>query len=203
MSADLSDILSFVVRIDAIASDELGHGGSYTPEGLWVRGIIRPEDVNDLWARMQRIRYEAESGVERMKNIIIRHGENYSALLLEHEIADALDRPRNEIVVIDSDVRPGLGRVTAILGVDQKDDLVALEVGVREAQLSLPLALEDLVFVPRGGLPRTTSGKKQHARIRSMLSDGSITVSRFMATLEVRFICLPRAAYSRSRVLLL
>jgi starch-binding outer membrane protein, SusD/RagB family len=69
MSADLSDILSFVVRIDAIASDELGHGGSYTPEGLWVRGIIRPEDVNDLWARMQRIRYEAESGVERMKNI--------------------------------------------------------------------------------------------------------------------------------------
>ncbi|TML13025.1 MAG: hypothetical protein E6G39_10665 [Actinobacteria bacterium] len=114
--------------------------------------------------------------VERMKNIIIRHGENYSALLLEHEIADALDRPRNEIVVIDSDVRPGLGRVTAILGVDQKDDLVALEVGVREAQLSLPLALEDLVFVPRGALPRTTSGKKQHAKIRSMLSDGSITV---------------------------
>jgi hypothetical protein len=69
MSADLSDILSFVVRIDAIGSDEMGHGGSYTPEGLWVRGIIRPEDVNDLWARMQRIRFEAESGVERMKAI--------------------------------------------------------------------------------------------------------------------------------------
>lgn len=69
MSADLSDIYSFIVRIDAIASDEMGHGGSYTPEGLWVRGIIRPEDVNDYWARMQRIRFEAESGVERMKNI--------------------------------------------------------------------------------------------------------------------------------------
>lgn len=74
MSADLSDIYSFIVRIDAIASDEMGHGGSYTPEGLWVRGIIRPEDVNDYWARMQRIRYEAESGVERMKNI---KGFNY------------------------------------------------------------------------------------------------------------------------------
>lgn len=69
MSADLSDILSFIVRIDAIASDEMGHGGSYTPEGLWARGIIRPEDVNDYWARMQRVRYEAESGVERMKAI--------------------------------------------------------------------------------------------------------------------------------------
>src|SRR5438876_3978984 len=31
-------------------------------------------------------------------------------------------------------------------------------------------------------------------------NDGSITASRFMPTLEVRFICLPRAAYSRSRV---
>src|SRR6184192_516257 len=31
-------------------------------------------------------------------------------------------------------------------------------------------------------------------------SDGSITASRFMTTLEVRFICLPRAVYSRSRV---
>ena len=113
--------------------------------------------------------------VERIKNIIIRHGENYSARLLEHELADELDRPRNEIVVIDSDVRPGLGRVTAILGVDQKDDLKALELSVREAQLRLPLPLEDLVFVPRGALPRTTSGKKQHARIRSMLIDGSIT----------------------------
>jgi hypothetical protein len=69
MSADLSDILSFIVRIDGIASDEMGHGGSYTPEGLWVRGIIRPEDVNDYWARMQRVRYEAESGVDRMKAI--------------------------------------------------------------------------------------------------------------------------------------
>jgi starch-binding outer membrane protein, SusD/RagB family len=75
MSADLSNILSDIVRITGIASDELGHGGSYTQEGLWVRGIIRPEDVNDLWARMQRVRFEAESGVERMKAI---PGFNYN-----------------------------------------------------------------------------------------------------------------------------
>lgn len=69
MSADLSNVLSDIVRITGIASDEMGHGGSYTQEGLWVRGIIRPEDVNDLWARMQRVRYESESGVERFKAI--------------------------------------------------------------------------------------------------------------------------------------
>ena len=113
--------------------------------------------------------------VERIKNIIIRNGENHSALLLEREIADALDRPRSDIVVIDSDVRPGLGRVTAILGVDQKDDFVALEATVRDAQDQLSLAVEDLVFVPRGALPRTTSGKKQHARIRALLAEREIT----------------------------
>src|SRR6266496_3822255 len=38
-------------------------------------------------------------------------------------------------------------------------------------------------------------------RLSNVLSnDGSITASRFMLTLEIRFICLPRDAYSRSRV---
>src|SRR6266536_5479202 len=35
---------------------------------------------------------------------------------------------------------------------------------------------------------------------KGLSSTGSITGSRFLPTLEVRFICLPRAAYSRSRV---
>ena len=67
MSADYANVYDEMVRITAIASDELGHGGSYTQEGLWVRGIIRPEDVNDLWSRMHRARFEAESGIERFK----------------------------------------------------------------------------------------------------------------------------------------
>src|SRR5438876_9401173 len=38
----------------------------------------------------------------------------------------------------------------------------------------------------------------RHSKVFS--SDGSITASRFMPTLDVHFIYLPRAAYSRSRV---
>jgi len=67
MSADYANVYDEMVRISAIASDEMGHGGSYTQEGLWVRGIIRPEDVNDLWSSMHRARFEAESGIDRMK----------------------------------------------------------------------------------------------------------------------------------------
>jgi hypothetical protein len=69
MSGDLSNALDEMVRITGIASDELTHGGSYTGEGLWYRGIIRPEDINDQWALMQRARWVAENGIERIKTL--------------------------------------------------------------------------------------------------------------------------------------
>lgn len=69
MSGDLSNVLDEMVRISGIASDDLKHGGSYTPEGLWVTGVIRPEDVNGQWAGMQRARWVAEHGIADMKEM--------------------------------------------------------------------------------------------------------------------------------------
>jgi hypothetical protein len=69
MSSDLSNILDEITRLTSIAGDESGHGGSYTAEQIWVKGVIRPEDVNGLWAGMHQVRFESESGVERMKGM--------------------------------------------------------------------------------------------------------------------------------------
>jgi starch-binding outer membrane protein, SusD/RagB family len=69
MSSDLSDEYDELARFSSIAGDESGHGGSYAPEALWVRGIIRPEDVNGLWSSMHSTRFEAESGVDRIKGL--------------------------------------------------------------------------------------------------------------------------------------
>jgi hypothetical protein len=79
MSADYSYVLSYIVRISAIASDEMGHGGSYTGEGLWVRGILRPEDMDSyaMWADMNRARFEAESGLQRFKTFNGQSGFTY------------------------------------------------------------------------------------------------------------------------------
>jgi starch-binding outer membrane protein, SusD/RagB family len=74
MSGDLSNSLDEMVRISGIASDELGHGGSYAGEQLWVRGIINYEDINGQWAGMQRARWVAEQGIERIKTL---PGYNY------------------------------------------------------------------------------------------------------------------------------
>jgi starch-binding outer membrane protein, SusD/RagB family len=67
MSGDLSNALDELVRITGIATDEIAHGGSYTGEGLWYRGIIRAEDIDGQWALMQRARWVAESGITRIK----------------------------------------------------------------------------------------------------------------------------------------
>jgi len=69
MSGDLSATLDEIVRLAGVASDDISHGGSYAGEGLWVRGIINEEDVNGQWAGMQRARWTAESGIERIKKI--------------------------------------------------------------------------------------------------------------------------------------
>jgi len=76
MSSDLSDALDDLIFDNSIMADELAHGGSYTAEGLFYRGIIRPEDVNGLWAEMQTARWTAEHGIERMKTVL---GERFES----------------------------------------------------------------------------------------------------------------------------
>jgi starch-binding outer membrane protein, SusD/RagB family len=69
MSADLSEEYDEVLELTTTATDELAHGGSYAGPGLWYRGIILPEDVNTSWADMHKARFEAESGIERIKGM--------------------------------------------------------------------------------------------------------------------------------------
>ena len=70
MSFDLSRAVDVAVQALPIIADELYHGGSYTPEGLFNRGIVRSEDANGLWGGIQRARWVAESGIERMKTVL-------------------------------------------------------------------------------------------------------------------------------------
>jgi hypothetical protein len=67
MSRDLTVAYDAVTQDLAMASGELWHGGSYD-FGQLPQGIITPEDVNGEWADMQRARWVAEHGIERMQN---------------------------------------------------------------------------------------------------------------------------------------
>jgi hypothetical protein len=74
MSFDLSRAVDAVLQNSNIMADDLYHGGSYGPQGLFNRGIIDKEDVNGMWGSMHRARWVAESGIERMKTVM---GEDY------------------------------------------------------------------------------------------------------------------------------
>lgn len=79
MSFDLSNAYDEVLQNTNIMADDLYHGGSYGPQGLFNRGIIEKENVNGMWAGMQRARWVAESGIERMKGVL---GEAYETSVL-------------------------------------------------------------------------------------------------------------------------
>jgi len=70
MSFDLSRGLDEVLQNSNIMADDLYHGGSYGPQGLFNRGIIEKEDVDGMWGEMHRARWVAENGIERMQDVL-------------------------------------------------------------------------------------------------------------------------------------
>jgi hypothetical protein len=74
MSFDLSRAIDDVLQNSNIMSDDLYHGGSYGPQGLFNRGVIDKENVNGMWGSMHRARWVAEQGIERMKTVL---GDGY------------------------------------------------------------------------------------------------------------------------------
>jgi starch-binding outer membrane protein, SusD/RagB family len=70
MSFDLSRGLDEVLQNTNIMADDLYHGGSYGPQGLFNRGIIEKEDVNGMWGEMHRARWVTEQGIVRMQSVL-------------------------------------------------------------------------------------------------------------------------------------
>ena len=112
--------------------------------------------------------------IERSKRVIIRNGVNHATAHVERGLASRLGVSSDDVVVIDSDLRPGLGVVTAVIETRAKraaDDLAA-----RAAEIAPDLEppVEHVLVVKSGRLARTTSGKKRHSEIRQSLAAGGL-----------------------------
>ena len=70
MSGDLSLALGNSLVDLTVITDELKHSGNYAAQIQFAQGIVRPEDVNGTWGDMQRARWTAEHGLERMKAVL-------------------------------------------------------------------------------------------------------------------------------------
>ena len=69
MSADFSEGYDEQAFTTAILSDEVVGSGSYCATGRYRRGLFDSEDSNGRWNDVQRARWVAESGLQRMANI--------------------------------------------------------------------------------------------------------------------------------------
>lgn len=69
MSSDFSEGFTDLVFHNARGGDEMTGGGSYYLTGEVRRGLVISEDVDGYWEDVQRARWVAEAGLERMKEI--------------------------------------------------------------------------------------------------------------------------------------
>lgn len=70
MGGDLSNAIGNYLTRGSLAGLELVHSGNFAAERQFALGIVRPEDVNGDWARLQTARWVAENGLERMKRVL-------------------------------------------------------------------------------------------------------------------------------------
>jgi 8-amino-7-oxononanoate synthase len=106
--------------------------------------------------------------VERLKDIVIRNGQNYSVHVFEQTLARHAGARIEDVVVLDADVDRA-DELVGIVAVRDEVDPEPIAAAVRAGRAEYELPLDLLVVVRRGQLPRTTSGKKQHAATRELL----------------------------------
>lgn len=69
MSHDFSEGFDGESFLVARLSDEIVGSGSYFSTGRYRRGLMDSEDANGFWGDVQRARWVAEAGIERMREI--------------------------------------------------------------------------------------------------------------------------------------
>ena len=110
----------------------------------------------------------------RKKDLIIVYGRNYEPQTIEWSVS-ALPGVRASGVVAFP--RPGArGTEEVVIACEvATSDRETLERAIRaRIRDELALSVEDIVLLPTGSLPKTSSGKAQRARTRAMYLDGTL-----------------------------
>lgn len=154
MSADFSEEYDGVAFLIARASDEMTGSGSYFDTGLLRRGLVEREDVNGEWGGLQRARWVAEAGLERMKTVM---GADFDgnlltarAYLLAGLSNRALGECMCEAVFDGSPAGPSTEYFTRAIG--------HFNEAMTNAQMAGGSAAADIITAARGGLAQAYVG---------------------------------------------
>jgi len=111
--------------------------------------------------------------IERIKNIIIRNGENYLVSAIEQRIADLLNTSHEHVAVFETDIHDPDSEIVVL--VERQD---ALETpAVTKLLAAFPqenYPVNRLLFSKARDIPRTTSGKKRHFYCRKLYKNNEL-----------------------------
>jgi fatty-acyl-CoA synthase len=139
------------------------------------------ESLRDGWLATGDLGFLADGELYltgRTKDLLIVHGHNLAPDEIER-LADQVSSGGGLLRSAAFSTAQGTAGEQAILVIESserdldKREALAHQIRVRVGR-SLGLPLADLVFVPRGALPRTTSGKVQRGELRQQYVDGSL-----------------------------
>ncbi|MEM9157882.1 MAG: AMP-binding protein, partial [Verrucomicrobiota bacterium] len=166
--------------------DELGH--IYVKGPAVFSGYFNDEDetaasMESEWLKTGDLGFISGDDLYiagRSKEILVIRGEN----IMPHEVEWLAEEARGqgtggERTAAFSISQEGAGEeISLVVETNEKDDgkLSELDRAIKSRigrAMSLPVA--DLVFVKRGSIPRTTSGKIQRSKIKQQYLDGTLT----------------------------
>lgn len=122
--------------------------------------------------------YQGELYVlERIKNIIIKNGENYLASDLERQVSELVNIPFGKIAVFEADIVKKSSLI-AIIELPSKVKVEDVERLLEQNAVSIDLPIDKFIITKVTTIPRTTSGKKKHYMCRNLYNGGKINVAK-------------------------
>lgn len=113
--------------------------------------------------------------IERIKNIIIRSGENYMVNAMEQKLAELLEVSHENVAVFESDIYDPSSVIVVL--VEKHKGLSDSEIDSLLARLPQESFPVDRILFSKGRvIPRTTSGKKRHFYCRKLFQSGDLAV---------------------------
>ncbi|MBT8115487.1 MAG: AMP-binding protein [Arenicella sp.] len=119
--------------------------------------------------------------LERIKNLVIRHGENFLVSALEEQLADLLDVSHEHVAVFESNIHdPSSDIIVLVERHAPIDDAAVNNLLVEMPKEAFPI--NKILLSRSREIPRTTSGKKRHFYCRKMYQHNEI---KFQQEIEV------------------
>lgn len=119
--------------------------------------------------------------LERIKNIIIRNGENYMVSALEEQLAELLGISHEHVAVFESDIHDPSSDIVVLVERHSTIDNTQID-ALLASMPKEAFPINKILLSKAREIPRTTSGKKRHFYCRQEYQKGSI---QFQQEIEV------------------